>query len=227
MTTAERLQLLIEGLPAKPGCYLMKDGEGRVIYVGKAVHLRSRIRSYFQPSAVHSPKISEMAALVSDIEWIVVGSELEALILEMTLIKRHRPKYNVRLKDDKRYPYIKVAWDDDFPKVLVTRRVGRDKARYYGPYTSIWAVHQTLDVLRKVFPYLTCDRLITGQDQRACLYYHIKLCLGPCIGAVDRESYREMIRDFCRFLEGRSESVVEHLRQQMARASEALELTTA
>ncbi len=223
MTTAEHLKLLIEGLPAKPGCYLMKDSDGRVIYVGKAVHLRNRIRSYFHSSAGHSPKIAEMVTQIADIEWIVVGSELEALILEMTLIKRHRPKYNVRLKDDKRYPYIKISWDADFPKVLVTRRVGRDKARYYGPYTSIWAVHQTLDVLRKIFPYLTCDRVITGEDKRACLYHHIKLCLAPCIGAVDRETYREMIKDLCRFLEGRSEPVVGRLRQEMERASQAMD----
>jgi excinuclease ABC subunit C len=223
MTTAKHLKLLIEGLPAKPGCYLMKDSEGRVIYVGKAVHLRSRIRSYFQPSATHSPKIAEMVTHIADIEWIVVGSELEALILEMTLIKRHRPKYNVRLKDDKRYPYIKISWGTDFPKVLVTRRIGRDKARYYGPYTSVWAVHQTLDVLRKVFPYLTCDRVITGEDKRACLYYHIKLCLAPCIGAVDREAYRAMIKDLCRFLEGRSEPVVARLHQEMERASNVMD----
>jgi len=223
MTTAERLQLLIEGLPAKPGCYLMKDGEGRVIYVGKAIHLRSRIRSYFHTSASHSPKITEMVTHIADIEWIVVGSELESLILEMTLIKRHRPKYNVRLKDDKRYPYIKISWGADFPKVLVTRRVSRDKARYYGPYTSVWAVHQTLDVLRKIFPYLTCDRVITGEDKRACLYYHIKLCLAPCIGKVERETYRAMIKDLCRFLEGRSEPVVARMREEMARASQALD----
>jgi excinuclease ABC subunit C len=223
MTTKGRLKLLMEGLPAKPGCYLMKDGEGRVIYVGKAVNLRNRIRSYFHTSASHSPKVAELVTHIEDIEWIVVGSELEALILEMTLIKRHHPKYNVHLKDDKRYPYIKITWDTDFPKVFVTRRMGRDKARYYGPYTSVWAVHQTLDVLRRVFPYLTCDRVITGEDKRACLYYHIKLCVAPCIGAVDRETYRAMIKDLCRFLEGRSEPVVERMREEMARASEAME----
>ncbi len=223
MTIEDRLKLLIEGLPAKPGCYLMKDGDGRVIYVGKAVNLRNRIRSYFHASASHSPKVTELVTHIEDIEWIVVGSELEALILEMTLIKRHHPKYNVHLKDDKRYPYIKITWDADFPKVFVTRRVGRDKARYYGPYTSVWAVHQTLDVLRKVFPYLTCDRVITGEDKRACLYYHIKLCMAPCIGVVDRETYRAMIKDLCRFLEGRSESVVERMREEMAHASETMD----
>ena len=125
-------------------------------------------------------------AHVRDVEWIVVGSELEALILEMNLIKRHRPKYNVRLKDDKRYPYIKVHWAEPSPRWTLTRRMDEDGSRYFGPYTSAWAVHETLDVLRRMFPYLTCDRVITGQDARACLYDDIRLCLAPCVGAVDR-----------------------------------------
>ena len=143
---------------------------------------------------------------IADIEWIVVGSELEALILEMNLIKKHRPHYNVRLKDDKRYPYIKVHWADPFPKVTVTRQMVQDGSRYFGPYTSVWAVHQTLDVLRRIFPYLTCDREITGQDERACLYYDIKLCTAPCIGAINQAGYRQMIADLCEFLEGRTET---------------------
>jgi excinuclease ABC subunit C len=216
------LKQSLEGIPTKPGCYLMKDARGRVLYVGKAVNLRSRVRSYFQPSAQHSRKTSEMVAKVADVEWIVVGSELEALILEMNLIKRHRPKYNVRLKDDKRYPYIQVHWADPFPKVTVTRRLRDDGSRYYGPYTSVWAVHQTLDVLRRIFPYLTCDRVITGEDTRACLYYDIKLCQAPCIGAVDQESYRAMIHDLCRFLEGHTEPIVEHLEREMDEAAEDL-----
>jgi excinuclease ABC subunit C len=164
MAAPEKILPILEGIPAKPGCYLMKDEDGQVIYVGKAVQLRSRVRSYFHDSATHSRKITEMVSRVADIEWIMVGSELEALILEMNLIKRHKPKYNVRLKDDKRYPYIKVHWADPFPKVTVTRQHREDGSRYFGPYTSVWAVHQTLDVLRKIFPYLTCDRTITGLD---------------------------------------------------------------
>lgn len=213
---------LLEGIPAKAGCYLMKDEAGKVIYVGKAVNLRSRVRSYFQSSDGLHPRTVELVSHVRDVEWIVVGSELEALILEMTLIKRHRPKYNVRLKDDKRYPYIKVHWGDAFPKVTLTRRMDEDGSRYFGPYTSVWAVHQTLDVLRKIFPYLTCDREITGNDLRACLYYDIRLCQGPCVGAVDRDGYRQMIADLCRFLQGNTESVVERLQAEMTRASEAL-----
>ena len=212
----------LEGLPPKPGCYLMKDEQGRVLYVGKAVNLRSRVRSYFQPSAQLTIKTGELVARVTDVEWIVVGSELEALILEMNLIKRHRPKYNVRLKDDKRYPYIRVHWADAFPTVTVTRRLKDDRSRYFGPYTSVWAVHQTLDVLRRIFPYLTCDRVITGEDKRACLYFDIKLCQGPCIGAVDQPTYRAMIADLCRFLEGQTDEVVARLEVAMQQASAKL-----
>lgn len=200
----------------------MKDEQGTVLYVGKAVNLRSRVRSYFQPSAQHGRKTAELVAKVARVEWIVVGSELEALILEMNLIKRHRPKYNVRLKDDKRYPYIRVHWSDPFPKVTVTRRLKQDGSRYYGPYTSVWAVHQTLDVLRRIFPYLTCDRVITGEDRRACLYYDIKLCSGPCIGAVDKATYRAMIQDLCRFLEGHTDPIVARLQQAMQEAADSM-----
>jgi excinuclease ABC subunit C len=222
MVVPERLLPTLDGLPAKPGCYLMKSADGTVIYVGKAINLRSRVRSYFQPSADHGRKVAELVTHVVDIEWIVVGSELEALILEMNLIKRHRPKYNVRLKDDKRYPYIQVRWADPFPTVVVTRRMVDDGSRYFGPYTSVWAVHETLDVVRRMFPYLTCDRVITGQDPRACLYADIKLCLAPCIGAVDQAGYRQMIDDLCRFLQGETETVVARLRDEMTRASAAM-----
>ena len=200
----------------------MKSADGKVIYVGKAINLRSRLRSYFQASAQHSPRTQHMVRKIADIEWIVVGSELEALILEMNLIKKHRPYYNVRLKDDKRYPYVKVHWADPFPKVTVTRQMANDGSRYFGPYTSVWAVHQTLDLLRRIFPYLTCDRTITGQDERACLYYDIKLCTAPCIGAIDQAGYRQIIDDLCKFLEGRTEPIVSRLQTEMKKAAEEL-----
>jgi len=225
--SADELVPLLEGIPAKPGCYLMKNQAGQVIYVGKAVNLRSRVRSYFHAGAALDRKTQEMVAQIGDLEWIVVGSELEALILEMNLIKRHRPKYNVRLKDDKRYPYVKIHWRDPFPKVTMTRKMIDDGSRYFGPYTSVWAVHQTLDVLRRIFPYLTCDRVITGQDPRACLYYDIKLCLAPCIGATDQATYRAMIADLSRFLQGHTEPVVDHLKREMDRAAELLEFERA
>jgi excinuclease ABC subunit C len=146
----------------------MKDADGKVIYVGKAVNLRNRVRSYFHAN-LPDAKTRQLVRHIVDFEWIVVGSDLEALILEMNLIKRYRPQYNIRMKDDKRYPYIKIHWNEPFPKVTVTRQIAEDGARYYGPYTSVWALYQTLDVLRRIFPYLTCDRQITGRDARACL----------------------------------------------------------
>lgn len=223
MEVTEHLQAILDTLPAKPGCYLMKNAAGSVIYVGKAINLRSRVRSYFHASSKPSRKVQEMVNHIVDIEWIVVDSELEALILEMNLIKKHRPHYNVRMKDDKQYPYIKVHWADDFPKVTVTRKMINDGSRYFGPYTSVWAVHQTLDVLRRIFPYLTCDRVITGQDQRACLYYDIKLCNAPCIGKVEKSTYRRMIADLCQFLNGRTDSIVSRLKLDMDAASKELD----
>ena len=223
MTVSEKIKGILATLPDKPGCYLMKDEDGTIIYVGKAINLKNRVRSYFQQSSDHTYKTRQMVRKIRDIEWIVVASELEALILEMNLIKLHRPFYNVRLKDDKRYPYIKVHWADPFPKLSVTRNMINDGSRYFGPYTSVWAVHQTLDILRKIFPYLTCAREITGRDERACLYYDIKLCSAPCIGAVNKEEYRQMIDDLCRFLEGRTDPITNRLKESMAKASDNLD----
>jgi len=217
---SERFRAQIEAFPRRAGVYLMRDANGVVIYVGKAVDLRSRVRSYFQPSAWEDAKVRAIASEVVDLEFIVTDSELEALILEANLIKEHRPRYNVRLKDDKRYPYIKVTWADPFPRVLITRRMEQDGSRYFGPFTSSAAVHQTLDMLRRSFPYLTCNRKITGEDSRPCLYYDIKLCAGPCIGAVTQEEYRAMIRGLIRFLEGRGDEVISDLEQRMRVAAE-------
>jgi excinuclease ABC subunit C len=224
---SEHLQGILETLPTKPGCYIMKNATGQIIYVGKAINLRSRVRSYFQSGANHDHKTRQLVRHIVDLEWIVVGSELEALILEMNLIKKHRPHYNIRLKDDKRYPYVKIHWADTFPKVTVTRQMAQDGSRYYGPYTSVWAIHQTLDVLRRIFPYLTCDREITGKDQRPCLYYDIKLCTGPCIGAINQESYRQMLDDLGKFLEGRSAPILARLQREMEQASEELRFEAA
>jgi excinuclease ABC subunit C len=222
MDVSEKLQGTLDTLPTKPGCYLMKNAEGTIVYVGKAVNLRTRVRSYFHNEAGHDHKTRRLVREIADIEWILVGSELEALILEMNLIKRHRPRYNIRLKDDKRYPYIKIHWGEPFPKVTVTRQMLDDGSRYFGPYTSAWAVYQTLDVLRRIFPYLTCDREITGQDKRACLYYDIKLCTAPCIGAIDQAGYRQMISDLQEFLNGRTEGILTRLDAEMQKASEDL-----
>ncbi len=217
----------LSSIPPKPGVYLMKDEKGKVIYVGKAVNLRSRVRSYFHASADHSPKTHYLSQDIADLDFIVTASELEALILECNLIKKYQPRYNVRLKDDKRYPYIKITWQEPYPRIFTVRRMQNDGAKYYGPFTATWAVSQTLDLLRKIFPYLTCKREITGQDKRACLYYHIGRCPGPCIGAVSQEEYRALVRQICRFLEGKSEEIIDDLRTQMMAASEKLDFERA
>ncbi|MEP7136888.1 MAG: excinuclease ABC subunit UvrC [Chloroflexota bacterium] len=222
MEISEKIQGILATLPSKPGCYIYRNVEGTIIYVGKAINLKNRVRSYFHADTSHDSKTRRLVRDIVDIEWILVGSELEALILEMNLIKKHRPKYNIRLKDDKRYPYIKIHWADPFPKVTVTRQMEEDGSRYFGPYTSAWAVYQTLDVLRKIFPYLTCDREITGLDKRACLYFDIKLCIGPCIGAASQASYRQMITDLMDFLGGHSEGIATRLEAEMQKASEEL-----
>lgn len=222
MEVSEKLQGILATLPTKPGCYLYRNAEGTIIYVGKAINLKNRVRSYFHADSSHDNKTRRLVRDITDIEWIVVGSELEALILEMNLIKKHRPKYNIRLKDDKRYPYIKIHWNEPFPKVTVTRQMVDDGSRYFGPYTSAWAVYQTLEVLRKIFPYLTCDREITGNDPRACLYYDIKLCTAPCIGAVSQAGYRQMISDLMDFLSGHSEAIVLRLQEDMQKAADEM-----
>ncbi len=222
MEVPEKLQAILDTVPTKTGCYLMKNEAGEVIYVGKAVNLRHRVRSYFHAGGQEHPRTRQLVKRIADIEWIVVGSELEALILEMNLIKKHKPYYNVRLKDDKRYPYIKIHWAEPFPKVTVTRRVVDDGGQYFGPYTGVWAVHQTLDVLRRIFPYLTCNRTITGTDKRACLYYDIKLCIAPCIGASNQDEYRQMIQGLADFLRGRSEGIISRLQTEMQQASQEL-----
>ncbi len=211
----------LNSLPTHPGVYIYRDAHGTVIYVGKAVNLRNRVRSYFHASAELAIKTQRLVSEIADLEIWPTDTELEALLLECNLIKRYRPKFNVRLKDDKRYPYIKVNWQDPFPKMLTTRKMEQDGARYFGPFTNSAAVYQTLDMLRKIFPYLTCDREITGHDKRACLYYDIKLCSAPCIGAVSRTEYRATIEQLCRFLEGKTESVEADIQRKMQAASEA------
>ena len=228
MSIPEHLEATVRNLPALPGCYLFYDRRGEVIYVGKAVNLRSRVRSYFSPNTWGAaPKTARLVKEIARIEVVVRGNELEALIQEAELIKTHRPRYNIRLKDDKRYPYLKVTWQDDFPTVMVTRRIERDGARYYGPYSSAKAVYATRDALRKMFPFLSCDRVITGHDTRACLYYDIKLCSGPCIGAINRDEYRANIQRLCDFLEGKSDQVIADVRARMEAAARALQFERA
>ncbi len=223
----EKLAKKLDALPDSPGCYQMLDAAGKVIYVGKALVLRNRVRSYFHASAQHSPKTLALVAEIHDVTWWVTRTELEALVLENELIKRYRPHYNVRLKDDKTFPYIKVNWQDAFPKIQVVRRVQKDGGRYFGPYTSARACHETLDGLRRIFPYLDCEREITGQDRRPCLYYHIKMCGGPCIGAQSKIDYRETIQQLMDFLSGDADHVLSQLAARMEAAAENLQFELA
>jgi excinuclease ABC subunit C len=225
--TRPDFESVLKTLPTKPGVYVFKNAVGKVIYVGKAVSLRARVRSYFHDSLQQSPKIRRLVSEIAQLEFIVSRSELEALLLENTLIKRHQPRFNVRLKDDKRYPYIKIHWQDPFPRVTTTRHILDDGARYFGPYTMASAAYQTLDLVRKVFPYLTCTRTIAGHDERACLYYHIGRCCGPCIGAASQEEYRAIIQGLCDFLSGHVDMVMGNLRREMQAASDALDFEKA
>jgi len=218
---SELIEQQLATLPTKPGVYLMHNLKGQVIYVGKAINLANRVRSYFHASAQENAKTRRLVAEIASLEWIITDSEVEALILEANLIKKYRPRFNVRLKDDKRYPYLKIT-HEDFPKVLITRRMEQDGGRYFGPYTSTGALRETLDLLRRLFPYRTCDREITGTDAKPCLYFDLKLCLGPCIGAVDHTEYLTMLAQLTEFMEGRTESVMRDLERQIREAAETL-----
>ena len=216
---AEKLKLL----PDKPGVYIMKNTEGRIIYVGKAIVLKNRVRQYFQSNKNHSPKVRAMVSHIADFEIIMTASEVEALILECNLIKKHRPRYNISLKDDKSYPYVKVTMQEDFPRVFITRRILKDGARYFGPYTNATAVHESLKLLRRLFPLRTCKHL----QERPCLEYHIKRCLAPCAGKVEKGDYDAMIRAVLLFLEGRTEDVERELQLRMEQAAESFNFEVA
>ncbi|MCL6589702.1 MAG: excinuclease ABC subunit UvrC [Firmicutes bacterium] len=216
MVTPDDLKIL----PDKPGVYLMKDSSGQVIYIGKAVSLRHRVRSYFQASRNHSLRIESMIRQVDRVEYITVASEVEALVLECNLIKEEHPKYNIRLRDDKQYPWIKVTLRETFPQIYITRTITKDGNKYYGPYTDTGALRETFRLLRRIFPLRGCKQDLDREKRdRPCLNYHIKRCLAPCSGNIDREAYREMIRQVCLFLEGRQGELLEKLRNEMAGAA--------
>ena len=217
----------LKATPSKPGVYLMRDDAGEVLYVGKAAGLRSRVSSYFNPGASHPRKISNMVSKVADYEYIVTESEQEALILECNLIKEHQPPYNARLKDDKSYPFIKIDVSEDFPQVYITRRVKKDGSRYFGPFASAGSVRRTLSLLKKLFPYRSCTKTITGNDARPCLDFHIHRCVGPCIGAVDKVEYSEVIDQVILFLEGKTNRVVGSIKKRMLEAADSLEFERA
>lgn len=218
------LAQVAKGLPLHPGVYVFKDARDKPVYVGKAAVLRNRVRSYFGPeSDIPGTKAAQILQRAVDLEYIVTTTEAEALILENTLIKRHKPRFNVRLKDDKTYPYLKIDVREDWPRVYITRRMEEDGARYFGPYASASSVRKTLDLLNKLFPYRSCTKLITGTDPRPCLDFHINRCLGPCIGAVATEDYRQVIDQVILFLEGKQAVIVRDIKHKMAEASKNME----
>jgi len=223
------IQEELKKLPEKPGVYIMKDKNGQIIYIGKAVVLKNRVRQYFQSLANQTPKVKTMVPMIHEFEYIVTDTELEALILECNLIKKHRPKFNIQLKDDKTYPYIKVTMNEDYPRVLVTRRVEKDGAKYFGPYTSEFAVKETIDLIKKLFPARMCNRTLTGKPtkDRPCLNYYICQCLGPCQGNVGKKEYRSLITDICSFLGGKQEDILKRLEHDMKDASDKLEFEKA
>lgn len=219
----------LKNLPSKPGVYLMKNSLGEVIYVGKAKILKNRVKSYFQNSKNHSEKVRVMVKHIAEFEYIVTDSEMEALILECNLIKKYSPRYNILLKDDKFYPFIKITVNDDFPRVFVTRNYSKDGSKYFGPYTNGAAVYETINLINKIFPLRTCKLLIKegGEPVRPCLNYHIKKCFGPCGGYISKEEYGKMIKDVIDILSGKDTTVLKVLQSEMEEASINLEFEKA
>ncbi len=213
----------LKALPAKPGVYIFKNARGRIIYVGKAALLRNRVRSYFGSTHAFEAKTRRLVAQIADIEFILTGSEQEALLLEATLVKRHQPFYNVRLKDDKHYPYLKIDVAEDWPRVQITRRISSDGSRYFGPFASAGSVRRTLDLVKKLFPWRSCTKEITGDDPRPCLEYFIHRCIGPCASLCTKEEYDTVIKQTVMFLEGRTDEITRDLRREMQKASANLE----
>jgi excinuclease ABC subunit C len=218
--TTEALQSKLTHLPAQPGIYLFKNHKNEILYVGKAASLADRVRSYFQKGADHGPKTSLLIGEIADLETIVTRSELEALILESNLIKRHRPRFNIVLRDDKQYPYLRLPIKENFPRLSIVRRVQKDGALYYGPYTPAGALRDTLKVIRKVFPLATCEIDIDGTADRACIEFEIKRCMAPCIGNQSREEYHHIVKQVRQFLEGRDRELVDSLRTAMEAAAD-------
>ena len=215
----------LKKLPAKPGVYIMHDRDDAIIYVGKAISLRNRVRSYFRESTNKSPKIEKMVTKIARFEYIVTDSELEALVLENNLIKEHNPKYNTMLKDDKTYPYIKVTMGEDFPRVLFSRQMKKDKSRYFGPFTSAFAVKDTIELINKLYKLRTCNRVLPRDIglERPCLNYHIGQCMAPCQEYVTKEEYRAQVEQALDFLNGNFAPILNSLKQKMEEASENLE----
>ena len=212
----------LAALPDQPGVYKFYDAKGALLYVGKAKSLRSRVRSYFLKTATLEPHKRQMVTEIAEIQYLLAETPTQALHFEADLVRHERPRYNVKLRDDKHYPYIRINVQDAWPKTMVARKMQRDGARYFGPFTDATSVRQTLDTINRLFPHILCNRVITGNDPRACLYYHIKRCPAPCIGAINNDDYRQI-----GFLDGKSDSVLADMRHEMEEAAEALEFERA
>jgi excinuclease ABC subunit C len=208
--------------PEAPGVYTMRDAKNNVLYVGKANILRNRLHSYFGSTDSLSPKIQQMVSRINDFEVIVTDTAAEAIFLENTLIKRYKPPYNSRLKDDKTYPYLKIDLSEEFPRVYITRRKTQDGARYFGPFASAGSIRKTMDTLNKLFPYRSCTKVITGKDPRPCLEYYINRCIAPCTGNANKEEYLDVIQQVIKFMEGNTETIIQNLREKMEGAVEQL-----
>jgi len=219
----------LKKLPDLPGVYLMKDDAGHIIYVGKAINLRNRVRQYFQSSKNHSIKVKKMVQHIASFEYIITRSEVEALVLECNLIKKFDPKYNIRLKDDKTYPYIKINIQDAFPKMTIVRQMKKDGARYFGPYTNVNAMWEIVDIIKNTWPMRTCSRNLPKDigKERACLNYHIGKCLAPCDGGINQEDYKKIIDEVLNFLSGKYKEVIKKLQEDMLIASEDLQFEKA
>lgn len=220
----------LKTLPDKPGVYMMRDDKQEIIYVGKAISLKNRVRQYFQSSKNHTPKVRAMVSHINTFEYIVTDTELEALILECNLIKENRPKYNVLLRDDKTYPYIKITLNEEYPRIIKTRKVIKDKAKYFGPYTNIGALNETIEVIHNIYPIRTCskniERMIENKE-RPCLNYHIKKCIGPCTGKVNREEYMHMIQEIIMFLDGKEDELIRNIEEKMKKAASEMDFEKA
>src|ERR671929_178422 len=228
MGTALTLEEKLKNLPTSPGVYLHKDDGGRIIYVGKAKNLRNRVRSYFQSGRGHDRKTRELVRRIRDLEFIVTDNEVEALVLESNLIKQHKPRYNVLLKDDKQYPHLKLTVNEPFPRVMITRRIQRDGALYFGPFLPASLARRSIDLINRTFQLRTCDIEIDGKLPRPCLEFHIKRCLGPCVkGLCTPEEYAESVRDVRMFLEGRNRELADEYEGRMLRASEEMKFEMA
>jgi excinuclease ABC subunit C len=214
-------------LPDQPGVYKFYDAKGALLYVGKAQSLRNRVRSYFLKSATLEPYKQQMVTEIADIQYLLAETPTQALHFEADLVRSERPRYNIKLRDDKHYPYIRINVQEPWPKTMVARKMQRDGARYFGPFTDATSVRQTLDTINRLFPHILCNRVITGNDPRACLYYHIKRCPAPCIGAINNEDYRQIVDQMVGFLDGKSDSVLADMRRDMEAAAETLEFERA